>query len=63
MTTMLVREEDQVRDLLGVPPDWAVAGALALGYPAAGKRPTRLRRAPVERFTSVDRFDGPPLAP
>jgi nitroreductase len=63
MTTMLVREEDQVRDLLGVPPDWAVAGALALGYPAAGKRPTRLRRAPVERFTSVDRFDGPALAP
>ena len=61
MTTMLVRSEDEVRALLGVPPEWAVAGALALGYPAGGKRPTRLRRAPVEDFTHVDRFDGPPL--
>jgi nitroreductase len=61
MTTMLVRSEDEVRALLGVPPEWAVAGALALGYPAGGKRPTRLRRTPVEDFTHVDRFDGPPL--
>ena len=61
ITTMLVRSEDEVRQLLGVPADWAVAGALALGYPAGGKRPTRLRRTPVEGFTAVDRFDGPPL--
>ena len=61
ITTMLVRSEDEVCQLLGVPADWAVAGALALGYPAGGKRPTRLRRTPVEGFTAVDRFDGPPL--
>ena len=61
MTTMLVRSEDEVRQLLGVPAAWIVAGALALGYPAGGKRPTRLRRTPVEGFTAVDRFDGPPL--
>jgi len=63
LTTMLVHEEDQVRALLGVPPEWAVAGALALGYPAEGKRPTKLRRTPVEGFASVNRFDGPPLTP
>jgi nitroreductase len=61
LTTMVVGAEDQVRDLLGVPPEFAVAGALALGYPAGGKRPTRLRRTPVEGFATLDRFDGPPL--
>ena len=60
MTTMLVREEKVVLDLLGVPDGWALAGALALGYPAAG-RPTRLRRTAVEDFTTIDRFDGPAL--
>jgi nitroreductase len=60
-TTMLVPSEEEVRDLLGVPVDWAVAGALALGYPAGGHRATRLRRLPVEEFASVDRFDGPAL--
>jgi nitroreductase len=61
ITTMLVRSEGEARDLLGVPPEWAVAATLALGYPAGGKRPTRLRRTPVEGFTTLDRFDGPPL--
>lgn len=60
ITTMLVREEREVFDLLGVPEGWALAAVLALGYPA-GDRPTRLKRAPVEDFATVDRFDGPPL--
>jgi len=59
MTTMVVRREDQVRDLLGVPDHFAVAGLLALGHPR--HRPTRLRRQPVDAFTTVDRFDGPPF--
>jgi nitroreductase len=62
LTTMVVASEGEVCALLGVPPGWAVAGALALGYPAGGRRPTRLRRLPVERFATVDRFDGPPLS-
>jgi nitroreductase len=62
ITTMVVASEDEVCHLLGIPPGWAVAGALALGYPAGGRRPTRLRRLPVERFATVDRFDGPPLS-
>ncbi len=60
ITTMMVRREDELHTLLGVPPDWAVIGAVLLGYPA-GKRPNRLRRRPVEDFTTVDTFAGPPL--
>lgn len=60
ITTMLCRREEAVLDALGVPDGWALAAALALGRPA-GRRPTRLRRAPVGSFTAVDRFDGPAL--
>ncbi|MGO8872279.1 MAG: nitroreductase family protein [Acidimicrobiales bacterium] len=59
MTTMVVRDEGSVKDLLGVPDTVSVAGVLALGYPR--HQPTRLRRQPVESFAAVDRFDGPPL--
>jgi nitroreductase len=59
MTTMVVREEPTVKELLGVPETTSVAGVLALGRPV--HQPTRLRRDPVESFTTVDRFDGMPL--
>ena len=59
MTTMVVRDEATVRDLLGVPETHVVCGVLVLGHPV--HRPTRLRREPVERFATVDRFDGPSL--
>ena len=59
MTTMVVREEDAVRVLLGVPDTVVVAGMLALGHPV--HQPTRLRREPVDSFATVDRFDGPAL--
>jgi nitroreductase len=58
-TTMLIRREPEVRALLGIPEDFAVAGLVVLGYPR--RRPTRLRRTDVADFASVDRFDGPPL--
>jgi nitroreductase len=61
MTTMVVREEDTVRELLGVPETAIVAGVLALGRPV--HQPTRLTRRPVETFATVDRFDGLPLGP
>ncbi|MQY18211.1 hypothetical protein NRB20_12800 [Nocardia sp. RB20] len=57
MTTMLTRQEAQVRALLDIPDEYAVAAALALGHPV--RRPTKLRRAAVENFTTLDRFDGP----
>jgi nitroreductase len=59
MTTMVVREEEAVKELLGVPDGVSVVGLLALGEPVS--QPTRLRRGPVESFATVDRFDGPPL--
>ena len=59
MTTMVVRDEQAVKDLLGVPETVTVAAVLALGRPV--KQPTRLRRSPVEEFATVDRFHGRPL--
>jgi len=60
VTTMLVRQEAAVLEALGAPDGWVVAAAIALGRPAR-PRATRLRRAPVEEFARVDRFDGPSL--
>jgi nitroreductase len=57
MTTALARQEPAVKELLGIPDGHALAGLLALGHPA--KQVTKLRRAAVEEFTVVDRFDGP----
>ena len=60
LTTMLVKAEDDVCALLGVPEEFAVAGVLALGRPV--RQPRKLTREPVDSFATVDRFDGPPLA-
>jgi nitroreductase len=60
MTTMLVREERTVLDLLGVPEGYVLAGAIVLGYPNVPP-PTRLARTDVGDFATIDRFDGPPV--
>lgn len=60
MTTFLARREPEAAELLGLPEHHAIAAMLVLGRPE-GQRPTRLRRRPVHEFTTVDRFDGPPL--
>lgn len=59
MTTMAVRDEVSLRRLLHIPDTVALAGILALGSPV--HQATRLRREAVEAFTTIDRFDGPPL--
>jgi hypothetical protein len=59
MTTMLTREEPEVRRLLAVPDEFAVAALLALGHPS--KQPSRLRRAEVAEFTTLDRHNGRPF--
>jgi hypothetical protein len=59
MTTMLARQEPRAKELLHVPDGHAIAALLALGYPV--KQVTKLRRAAVEEFTTVDRFDGDPF--
>jgi nitroreductase len=61
LTTMAVPEEEQIRDLLGIPDTHAVAALVPLGKPR--KQLSKLRRRPVEEFTTRDRFDGAPLQP
>jgi hypothetical protein len=60
VTTAVVPAEDEVRRLLDLPDTHAVAALIPLGVPV--RQLTRLKRRPVEDFTTVDRFDGPPLA-
>ena len=62
MTTMHGRVEPEVKRLLAIPEHLAVAAVLALGRPAAGAQPHKLRREPVESFATVDTAEGPPLA-
>jgi nitroreductase len=61
LTSVLARQEPAVRELLDIPEEYALAGLLALGRPR--KTITKLRRAPVGEFTTVDRFDGPAFTP
>jgi nitroreductase len=56
ITTILVRRAGEVRALLGVPEELALAAVVALGYPV--HQPSRLSRRPVEEFATIDRFDG-----
>jgi len=59
LTTMVVRREGELRQLFGFDEATAVAGLLVLGHPV--HQPTKLRRATVESFTTIDAADGPPL--
>ncbi|HEY6624235.1 MAG TPA: nitroreductase family protein [Acidimicrobiales bacterium] len=57
ITTMAIREEARVKAILHVPEDLVIAAVIVLGHPV--HQPTRLRRAPVGAFATVDRTDGP----
>jgi len=57
ITSVLARQEPALRELLGIPSNYALATMLPLGKPV--KEITKLRREPVEQFVSVERFDGP----
>jgi nitroreductase len=57
ITTMPVRNEPQVQELFDLPDHVVVAALVALGEPQ--KSITKLRRANVEEFTSLDSFVGP----
>jgi nitroreductase len=59
LTTMVIRSEPEVKTLLGIPDEVAVAAAVALGRP--DRFPRKLMRSPVGVFTSVDRYDGEPF--
>jgi nitroreductase len=57
ITTMSIREEDEVKRLMGATGPLALAAVIALGHPV--RRPRQLRRRPVSAFATVDRVDGP----
>jgi nitroreductase len=58
-TTMAIAEEPRLKELLGIPEQYAVAAVVPLGRPV--KQPTKLRRQPVEEFVTRERFDGEPF--
>ena len=57
MTTFLSRVEPAAAPLLHLPPEHALAATVFLGRPT--HQPTKLTRAAVATFTTIDRFDGP----
>ncbi|HVB50555.1 MAG TPA: nitroreductase family protein [Acidimicrobiales bacterium] len=57
MTTMAVRNEPELKEILDLPENHAVAAIVALGHHE--RRHTQLKRREVAEFTTVDRFDGP----
>lgn len=60
LTTVMVTVADDIKRLLAIPPGYFIAAHLAVGWPA-GPPIRRLARHPVERFATVDCFDGEPL--
>jgi nitroreductase len=60
LTTLLVPAEADVRRLLAIPDDVALAAHIGVGY-RADPWPERLTRRPVEDFAFLERF-GEPLA-
>jgi nitroreductase len=58
-TSVLSRQEPEVRKLLNLPEQQVVATMLPIGKPV--KELTKLRRLPVEEFTRVETADGPAL--
>jgi nitroreductase len=61
MTTVAIRQEEAVKELLDAPPELVVASIIVLGRPVRQVR--RLTRAAVEDFATVDRASGTPFSP
>jgi nitroreductase len=57
-TTLLCLKEPQVRELLSIPPDWATAAYVPMGYPE-GIAHGPLTRNSVEKIAFRDRWNAP----
>jgi nitroreductase len=60
LTTFVGGQEGALKELLGVPDEYAFAAMLPVGKPV--KQLTKLKRKPVASFAVRERFDGEPLA-
>lgn len=60
ITTVLARRETQVKELVSMPNNFAMAALMVLGVPK--KQPSSLKRKNVGDFTTVDNFNGPSFA-
>ena len=60
ITTMAVAEEPRVRELFGIPDEYAVACVVPLGKPE--RQLTKLSRASVEDLTRLENWEGGPLS-
>jgi nitroreductase len=61
MTTIATRNESGIRKVLDIPENHIVATIVALGQPL--HHVTKLKRRPVEEFTTTDSFDGSNFSP
>jgi len=61
ITTMAVRAEREVNDVLDAPADWALAALVALGHPV--HQPRRLTRRPVGSVATGDTATGQAFDP
>jgi nitroreductase len=60
ITTMAVAEEPRVRELFGIPDEYALACVVPLGKPE--RQLTKLSRASVEDLTRLENWEGGPLS-
>jgi nitroreductase len=59
LATVAVAEEPRVKELLGIPDDYAVAALLPIGKPV--KQVRKLTRKAVSEIATHERFDGKPF--
>ena len=59
LTTLFSRTEPEVREALGIPAEFSIAAAIALGHPL--EEPAEPGRATVDQFTSIDELSGAAL--
>ena len=59
LATFLGRKEPETKAILNIPQPYGVAAMIAIGHPTQSI--TKLKRNPVESFTSMDTFDGAPF--
>lgn len=61
LTTMVVKDEEELRGAFHLEQHHCIAGLMVLGYPK--HQPTKLRRSLVESFATFDTLDGTAVSP